>query len=143
VGLSVAAGVVIAFVAVARSTLTGGLDHSSFTVTNHRSEAIIVRLKVNAQLASFGFLVPPGGSVTGWRDLAAGSPPSASVWTPDCRFIGEARVPWTGGRLDVDRSNVQLIRSGTRLPPGEIAYPPFAPYVPLCAPQLRARVLRR
>jgi hypothetical protein len=135
VNLSVSGAALVTLIMLGRSIATGGLMHSSFVATNAGSDPVIVRIKVSDQAASFGYLVRPHGSITGWRMLGAGSPPAAVAWTMDCEQIGYVLLPQSGGAVEIDAGAVRLTADDPAAADPRVA--PFADDVATCAPEMR------
>jgi len=128
--LSIGIAVVITVIAIADSVITGGLDHSSLTLTNQTGAPIIARLSVFSQEATFGYRVPADGSVMGWLDVGGASPPVVTIWSESCHLLGRTTLPRTGGEVVIEESAAEI------KPTARLAS--LASYTPECAAELKA-----
>jgi hypothetical protein len=133
---AVIGGAAIAAAAIVVSIASGGLASSTFRVSNEGPVPVVARLRVDGQPASFGYRVPPRTAVTGWPLLGGQSPPFVTLWTTNCRFIAEFRLPTSGGTVVVGHGTASLT-------PVVGPEPAAAVLSPLCTAQLKSRPLRR
>lgn len=105
----------------------GSAPQSSLLIQNQTEAPIVVRIGVAFQLATFGYLVEPGGSIRGYATVPGGLTGAIRAFRPDCSWIEGVMPPVTGGLLTVGKDGTFSFGPD----PGSEA--PYAPYVADCA----------
>lgn len=109
----------VAAAAVSVSVMTGGLTRSAMYLENATDQAVIVRFSAPGQSASWGYLVNPGQSGTGWSDQTGGVLGPVRVFDAGCRLLNVTDVAPLGGSYKIDAEGLHdrsLIAGATYLP---------------------------